>query len=276
MLFGDWWNEDDVGDCIDVRTWYSFAADGSVWNRQIDHNACSGNRLIDEVVGAYSLDGRRLEIRLHGIGSERPFDMSTPTMAVAQRTELMTIAIGAAPMVVGRAPQIFLDGRALTSSDGTTFESMRGTLMTSAGNDVVFRQLIAVALQLNPGLPLAASDHTTVQVQADLTAFDSAHDSAERTATVTVEYAATIREELGWLRILPDALDGLEGQAAIDAWHQVLDDNDVTSQPEWARRLLDAEFYPSQRFQAGDIVLLSSSLPEWGRWTRSEQPPPIL
>jgi hypothetical protein len=237
---------------------------------------CSGNRLVEKVSGRYYVTGRTLGITLAGAGSERPFDMSMPTMPIAERTETMTIALGDGRMIAGRDPQVFLDARAFTSDDGARFDSRRSTVMSTAAMVTVFEQKVVIALQLNPGLPLVAGEHTTVQVEADLTAFDAAHDSAEQTATVTFEYAATIREELGWLRIMPDALDGLDGQAAIDAWHQLLDDNGVMSQPEWARRLLEAELYPSQRFHPGDITLLSSTLPEWGRWTQSAEPPPVL
>jgi hypothetical protein len=72
----------------------------------------------------------------------------------------------------------------------------------------------------------------------------------------------------------PTAFEGKSNEEAIAIWQMMLDDAGIAGHPPWAQRVFQAHFFPSQRHQAGDVALLSSTLPEHGRWTRSTEPPP--
>lgn len=275
MLVGDWWSFDDIGNCIEFRDWYSFAADGTVVNREIDHNACSGNRLTGKTSGHYTIEGHALEITLDGIGSELPFEMTMPTLDIAQRVETMTVAIGGLPAMGVTEAKTFLDGHAYVSSDGVHFESQHSVVMTAASGELAYEEKAALSIELNPGLPLVLGAHTHVKVHASLALFDAVDTTPAASDEISYEYPATIQEAHDWLQILPDAVGELTGQAAVDAWNAVLAGQGVTSSAhlEWALRMLD---YPAQSFRADDPSLLGTTLPEYGRMQWSPTPPPVL
>ena len=58
----------NAGNCIDISTWYTFGADGSLIEHDVDENACSGVRLLSKLTGVYTLRGRVLEMTLNGQG----------------------------------------------------------------------------------------------------------------------------------------------------------------------------------------------------------------
>lgn len=153
MLVGDWIGGGPLGDCIDISTWYSFGADGSVVNRDIDDNACTKvPRLLGKYSGRCSLTGRVLEMTLDGIGQDSVG--AYPKVKVGQRLERFPIVMAVVLPPLRDAGRLALD-RAYTSRDGAHFQSDRYALMVSTSSDRIFEQRVQLAVTVDPPLPLA-------------------------------------------------------------------------------------------------------------------------
>lgn len=272
-LAGHWYRDALIGNCLGVRDYYSFAS-GAVQNDGIDHNACSGDRLLSQAAGSYTLDGRELVITLQGAGSDRAPDMAAPLGDVMQRVRRMTIAIGQRVASVDRPAQTYLDAEAFGSSDGQRFGSVRSDVFLAADGSTLFAQKAVLGLQLNRSLRgLAPGGPLRVQLTVQLAQSDPADPTQILADEITLAYDAVVREEHGWHRIMPVALDGLGSEHAIAAWDALLMQAGVDTHPDWARRALQFQFYPAQRYQPDNVTVLSSTLPEYGHWTRADRAP---
>jgi hypothetical protein len=274
-LLGHWFADGAAGDCLSLRDWYSFGPDGTVINRGIDHNACFGDRLVSEVAGRYTVDQHALVISLDGPGSERPFDMTAPLADVAERVERFTYAIGERPATVSLAAETFLDAKAFVSSDGKRFDSLRSIRFTSSAGEQLFMQEVELSLHLSHALPISLGNVVDVVVHAELSQRDQATGMVALKDTIELGYPAAFREVAGWHVLESPAFAGSSAEEINALWQATLDHAGIGGHPLWAQRLFQAHFFPSQRYQPGDTSLLSSTLPDYGRWTRSPDAPVI-
>ena len=274
-LLGHWFADGPVGDCFSLRDWYSFEPDGAVINRGIDDNACSGVRVLSEATGYVVPTPRIMGFVLDGPGSERPFDMTAPIVDVAKRVERFSFAIGERPATISSPSATFLDAKAFHSNEGEHFESLRTVSFRSASDELLFEQEVKILLHLEPGLPAAVGTVLDVVVHVELAQLDTATGMPAMNDTIELEYLVVVRDGPVWRQLEPTAFAGLSAVDANDAWQVLLDDAGVAAHPTWAQRLLQAHFFPSQRYKPDDSLLLSSTLPEYGRWTRSDSAPPV-
>ena len=275
-LHGHWYSDGPVGNCVAFRDYYSFAANGTVENLGIDHNACSGDRLLSQVAGRYRLDGRELEITLDGPGSDRVLDMPELVGDVAQRVQRMNIAIGERAGTDGRPAQTYLDAKAFTSRDGYMFSSVRSDVYVASDGTTRFAQKVFVTYHLSLALDdLAVGDTVNVRATVQLTQSNPGDPTQHENDQLSFSYNAVVREALGWRWITAQEVDGKSNEAAIAAWQQVLVGAGVATHPDWARRLLEFHFFPVHRYQPGDVTVLSSTLPEYGHWTRAAEAPVV-
>jgi len=272
-LYGHWFADGQVGDCIAFRDWYSFEPGGALINRAIDHNACSGVRLVSESSGGYAISSRELEITLVGPGSERPFDMAEPLVDVASRFERFTYAIAERPAAVSLPSETFLDAKAFHSLDGKRYDSSRFIHFLDATGTALFMQQVDISLHMSHALPVSVGRVVDVVVHAELSQFDQASGMVAMTDTIELRYLADVRDEAGWRVVEANA--GLSAEESNAAWQAKLDDAGIGGHPAWAQRLFQAHFFPSQRHRPYDVTLLSSTLPEYGRWTKSPDAPPV-
>jgi hypothetical protein len=123
-------------------------------------------------------------------------------------------------------------------------------------------------------LPVAVGSVVDVVVHASLTHFEQATGVVAMSDTIELGYPAAFRDSAGWRVLEPTAFEGTSNEEAIAIWQSLLDDAGVAGHPQWAQRVFQAQFFPSQSHRPDDVTVLSSTLPEHGRWTRSAEPPP--
>jgi hypothetical protein len=275
QLFGHWRGHGQVGDCINYQSWYSFAADGRLVNRSIDDNACLGPRLAAEASGYYSLDGNLLGIVLvDGLGSDRPFEMASTTAVVGERQQRMTIAIAERSADQFRPAATVLDDHAFTSADGATFRSERYVLLLAdVGGEPLFEQDALVTLHVDPPLPVAEGTPCRVELTFRLAQFDAAVAPDAAVDEITLAFDATVRADQGWKQLIASDLAAVAREDQVTAWETMLATHGVDSHSASFAWTFRQQVFPALRFTDANPNLLSVSLPESGRWTKSAEPP---
>ena len=173
----------EIGNCLNTHSWYTFGSDGSVIERDIDENACSGTRLLNKLTGVYTLRDRVLELTLPGLGQGPSYlgiIVTTPHDPVAKMVERFPIiAANVSPPWTGNG-HLAIDDSAYTGTDGAHYESHRYVRLDAASGSRIFEQDATFDVTVTPSLPLAPGQTCKVQVDFTLALFDAA-------ATVTVE-----------------------------------------------------------------------------------------
>jgi hypothetical protein len=275
QLFGHWRGPGQVGDCINYQSWYSFGDDGRVVNRSIDDNACFGPRLAAEASGYYSLDGNLLAIALvDGLGSDRPFEMTSTTATVGEHQQRRTIAIAERPADQYGPAATVLDDHAFTSADGATFRSERYVLIVSdVGGEPLFEQEALVTLHVDPPLPLAEGTPCHVELTFWLSQFDAAVAPDAAVDEITLAFDATVRADQGWKQLIASELARAAREDQVTAWEAMLAAHGLDSHSVSFAWTFRQQVFPALRFIDANPHLLSVSLPESGRWVRSAEPP---
>jgi hypothetical protein len=278
LVARDWTGNGEAGNCINIKSWYSFGADGTAVNRDIDENACSRkNVLRAKSVGRYTLTDHVLEMTLDGIGLDQTYlVMEPPKVPVANRLEHFPVVAGViAPPWIG-AGRLALDRDAYTGTDGAHFQSDRYARLESATGARLFEQKALFSITVDPPLPLAAGTSCQVDVDLALTSFDAAATPTTENGTFHVRYMAIVRNtEEGWMRLVPKVVDGLANDAASTAWTGVLDASDLSEHTPRFRQVFNLGFSYYLGHQVGDTQALSQSLPQTARWTEATKPPPV-
>jgi hypothetical protein len=268
----------NVGNCINISTWYTFGADGSLIERDIDDNGCSGLRLLDRFTGVYTLRERVLEMTLNGLGRGMPFlDMYSPKEPVAKVVERFPIMTGKLAAPSPSAGLTAIDGRAYTSADGVHYQSRRYVRMDSAAGTRLFERELIYEVTVDPPLPLAAGRPCRVQIDFSLVLFDAAAPVPEERDTFRMTYDAITRvTEEGWMRLMPRPLDGLTNEQAYPAWQAMLQQAGLSaSHSARFASIFDRNFGYYLGYPIDDPRLLTQSLPQLGRWLEPTTPLPI-
>ena len=275
-LPGHWLGELTNADCVTVGDWFSFVPNGDATHWMHLSSECSNLSTWLDDHGEYALGGRTLMTDFSHPPIDDPNDgVSLQIIEVVRRVERMTIAIGERPASAELPAVTFLDDRAFSSDDGTRFASLRSLEQLTPRGLPLESEEVELVLQLNPGLQ-AAEVATALQVELHASLREQvSNGEGERRDEIAFTFPARIREEHGLRRIMPEALDGLDDDDALAAWQTVLDDAGIQAHPEWARRMFDRHYFPSQRYQPDDVTVLGSTLPERARWLRSADPPPV-
>src|SRR5262245_45119181 len=267
-----------AGDCLNPNIWYTFGADGSLIERDIDENACSGTRLVQKLTGVYTLRDRVLEMTLPGRGYGPSYlSMPTPNEPVAKMVERFPIIVApVAPPWTG-AGHLALDGSAYTGADGAHYQSRHYLRMDGASGSLLFEQDMTFDLTVNPPLPLAAGQTCQVQIDFTLAQFDAASTENSDNDTFSLTYDAIISAtEDGWLDLKPAQLEGLTGDQVYVTWHRMLDQAGLSQNHSvlfaW---LFDAAFNAYLAHRTDDPRVLTQTLPLSGRWLEATRALPI-
>ena len=267
-----------AGNCTDLHTWYTFGADGSVVERDIDQNACYGVRLVEKITGAYTLHDRVVEMTMNGLGAGKPYlTMSQPLEPVAKLVDRFSIVSGKiTPPWIG-AGYLAVDDTAHTSTDGAHFESRRYVSMESSAGARLFEQDLSFAVTVDPPLPLTAGQACHVQVDFTLALFDAAAPVTNDGGMFRIAYDAVARvTEEGWMRLMPQPLDGLSNEDQYTVWHQMLDNAGLSANHSLTfARTFDLHFNYYLGYPDEDPHVLTQNLPQTGRWLEATTPPPI-
>jgi len=268
----------DVGDCLDVSSWYTFGADGSLTERDIDDNACYGLRLIAKLTGVYTLSDRVLEMTLNGMGTGTPYlGMSPPQTPVAVQVERFPILTAKIATPGTGAGYLAIDGSAYTSTDGAHFQSPRYVRQQSAAGARLSERQLTYAVTVDPPLPLAAGTPCRVQIDFSMVLFDAAALVTDESDTFRMTYDAIARAtEDGWMRLMPRLLDGLSNADSYTVWHQMLDQAGLsTNHSARFASIFDSNFSYYLGYPTDDPRVLTQSLPQSGRWLEATKPLPI-
>jgi len=267
-----------AGNCVNISTWYTFGADGSLIERDIDENACSGVMLIKKLTGVYTLRDRVLEMTLNGLGMGTPFLVRSPSQEpVATLTERFPIAAGKIVTPWTGAGHLAIDSGAYTGADGAHFQSQRHLRLDSAAGARLFEQDLSYQVTVTPPLPLAAGQACQVQIDFALVLFDAAATVAQESDTFRITYAAVIRAtEDGWMRLVPRPLDGLSTADAYTVWHSMLDSAGLsTSHSARFASTFDRNFVYYLGHPTDDPHVLTQTLPQTGRWLEATRVLPV-
>ena len=267
------------GECTNLRVWYTFGADGSLIERDIDDNRCYGPQVIDRFTGAYTLRERALEMTLNGLGrgTQHVRFYTFPMEPVARFVERSPIMIGKLGASSPSAGLLAIDDQAYTSTDGVHYQSPRYVRMDSAAGARLFERELNYEVTVDPPLPLAAGQTCRVQVDFSLVLFEPAAAATEERGTFRLTYDAIIRvTEPGWMRLMPRALDGLSNEQVYDAWQAILEQAGLsTNHSGRFAGLFQQNFGYYLAYPTDDPHLLTQGLPGAGRWLEPMAPPPI-
>ena len=266
------------GDCTNLHTWYTFGADGSLIERDIDENFCYETRLVDKFTGGYTLREQVLEMTLNGLGRGIPYvDMSTPDEPIAKLVERFPIVTGKLGATSPDAGLIAIEDRGYTSTDGVHYQSRRYIRTDSAVGTRLFERELTFDVTVDPPLPLAAGRPCRVQIDVSLVVFDAAAPVPEERDTFRMTYDAITRvTEPGWMRLIPRALDALSNEELYPAWQAMVQEAGLsTNHSERFARAFDQNFWGYLGYASADPHLLAQSLPELGRWQEPDRPLPI-
>ena len=266
------------GDCLDISTWYTFGADGSLIERDIDDDDCYGLRLVAKLTGVYTLHERVVEMTLNGMGLGTPYlDMSTPKEPVAKQVERFPIVAGKITTPWTGAGDLAIDGDAYTTTDGAHFQSPRYVRLDSAAGTPLFERQLTYAVTVDPPLPLAAGTPCRVQIDFSMVLFDAAALVPDESDTFRMTYDAITRAtEDGRMRLMPRPLDGLSNEQRYTAWHQMLDQAGLsTNHSQRFASIFDRNFVYYLGYPTDDPHVLTQSLPQIGRWLEATKPLPI-
>jgi hypothetical protein len=248
-----------------------------VVNRSIDDNDCSGPRLVAEASGYFSLDDRLLGIMLDGVGSDRPFEMAPTSATVGEHQQHFTIAFAERPADQDRPAATLLDARAFTSRDGATYHSERYVLLIAAtSGDPLFGQEVLITLQIDPPLPLPEAATARVELTFWLSQFDAAVGPDTSVDEITIAFDATVRADLDRKQIIASELLAVAPEQRSEAWAAMLAARGLGGHSESFGWTLRQHVFPSLRFTDANPHVLSATLPQYGRWTKSSEPPPVL
>jgi hypothetical protein len=271
-----WIGPGPLGNCINESSWYTFGADGTVVERDIDDNDCTHvPRLLATIPGSYTLTGRLLELTMSGRGLDSGSlgFMSPTAQKVTKRLERSPVLVATVtPPWIG-AGHLALDHRAYTSDDGARFQSERYARLDAATGRL-FEQSTLHAITIDPPLPLAAGTPCTVTVDVSVTSFDAGSNPTSESGTFHVSYAAIIRAtEPGWLRVLPQKIDGLASTDANSAWQGILDAAGFSQRTLRFRSAAGMSYYLGH--PVDDARVLSEQLPQWGHWREALKALPV-
>ena len=268
----------NVGDCLDIGSWYTFGTDGSLVERDIDDNACYGPRLIARLTGGYTLRERVLEMTLNGMGVGTPYlDMYSPREPVAQLVERFPIVSAKIATPWTGAGYAAIDDGAYTSTDGAHFQSPRSVRLDSAAGTRLFERQLTYAVTVDPPLPLSAGQSCRVQIDFSMVLFDAAAPVTDESDTFRLSYDAIARAtEDGWIRLMPRPLDGISSDQTYTVWHQMLDQAGLSANHS-ARfaSIFDRNFVYYLGYPTDDPHVLTQTLPQIGRWLEATKPLPI-
>jgi hypothetical protein len=273
-LVGHWLGDGQIGSCLALEVWYSFTADGSVMNRLLDDNACSGLRLVDQVEGTYTIDGHTLSLSLDGMGSDRPFEMTGSDAEISRRQERFTIAMAQRPANAEYWPgRVHLDGEAFVG-DGARYASERYVRVDDAAGDALFEQQALVTLEIDPPLPLADGAPCRVEITFQLTRLDTALAPDAVVDSFALSFDATVSTgELGWKQVIADELLAVALEERWAAWDAMLVARELDAHGTLFAWTYRQQVFPHLSFDAADPNTLSVGLPNSGRWRKSEEPP---
>lgn len=275
LLARTWTAYGQGGNCIDIKAWYTFGADGTVVQRDIDENACTHvPRLLDKITGRYTLTDHVVEMTMDGIGIDFiDFRATRPKETVTKLIQRFPVMAAVLTTPSIGAGHLGLDLGAFTGNDGTHFQSERYALLEVATGRH-FEQRTLHSITIDPPLPLPAGTACKVDIDLSLTSFDAGANPVSESGTFHVSYMAVVRATDGeWLRVVPQKLDGLPSDQLYVAWTGILNDAGFASRTDRFRNAFAMPYYLGHA--VGDPHVLSGSLPQGARWYEATKPPPV-
>ena len=227
----------NVGNCINISTWYTFGADGSLTERDIDENGCSGSKLLNKFTGVWTLRDRVLE---------------------------MTERAGPGDSVSGHV-QAHGNGRQARRAVPDRHRHAGGPVAERGSRRDRRRRVHQ------------AGTACRVQIDFSLALYDAASTVTDESDTFRITYDAVMRAtEPGWMRVMPRPLDGLPNDQATAAW-QTMEQQAGLSTNHSMRfaSIFDRNFVYYLGYPTDNPHLLTQSLPSLGRWLEPTKPLPI-
>lgn len=269
QLLGDWSVLVASGRVYELRDWYAFEPDGVVRNRIVNHGGSAGIAFGPTQLGHYELRDRELlvTVELQDFAGSAAGELPLPPAQRGTRTERMSLAMGTRPTGDPLAGQSYLDAKALFADGDRRFGSDYALETVDGSGATSSRYHVRLDLQLNRGLRgLAAGSALDVRVRAHV-AFVAPDMPGDEDA-LELAYRAVLRAEDGWLRIVPEQLDGLAPIGAEAEFKNMLSAAGVERHPAWARAAFERELFPLQRYLPSDPSRLTSSELVRSLWTR--------